>query len=201
MDKLPYQPGYAVTRTKAWSGYKRTSTGFVGNYIHKPSTGGWYNHYKRQRPSKVTKQYRKGNKMEDKSISPPTETQEQKGPTHTQSSESGYDTTGDLQTPKMNGRNEKEMNQTRPLKEVGSPSDSSVSSEENSSKMEKGNSSKEGQNVAEQLSDSSGSKSRSLVNVNVESSALRNLLKDLNRCDVSIRRYQNSLEHVSNAIY
>ena len=173
MEKISSHLG-SVTSSNKVGGARRLGTGFVGNYIHETSKGGWFNYSKRQRPSKLTRLRRnRNNKKEEKAVMSSREILAE-GVAQVRSSESGYDTTGDSQIPRVSSKEER-----KEMKE-GVLHFSSISSH------------------AGGLGDGSEKKSKDIVNINdVESSSLRKLLRDLNRCDVSIRRYQNSLQQVS----
>lgn len=178
MEKASLQLGIVEYPNKQ-EGSKRMSTGFVGNYIHETSMGGWHNHHKRQRQSKLTRHHRnRNNRTEEKNTPLSGETQEE-GVMRVRSSESGYDTTGDPQVPRVSGEEEKKATK----KEEVFLNVCSMSSH------------------AGGLDDGNDSKNQDFVNMkDVESSSLRKLLRDLNRCDVSLRRYQNSLQQVSKTL-
>lgn len=100
--------------------------------------------------------------------------------------------------PRTNGEEEEKCRDWLLKKDEESLSSSSASSKDGSSisSVVMESSSDGGRRDVRRLSDAKGKEYVSLNDV--EDSPLRKLLRDLNRCDVSIRRYQNTLQQVSN---
>ena len=161
---------------------RRMSPGYVGNYIYEPSTGGWYNHHRRQRPAKTPRHHQNKN---NKNIAPPERPREDE-PVHGQSSESGYDTNGDPQTPRKTKGS------------VAAPSNKSTRSDGSPARIRDGGRQSDGSRQSDDAQpNSSITSKKDTTSGSVENTALNKLLRDLNRCDVSIQRYRTSLQQVS----
>ncbi len=151
---------------------KRTSPGYVGNYIYEPRTGSW-NHHKKQKATKMPKQHPNRNHQ----IVAPLDIPREEETTQGQSSESGYDTNTDPLTPRRIKCNDDATSSS------SSSSDSLLSTGKD--------------NMENTENIKATSSSEPMQAAGGENSPLHKVLRDLSRCDVSLQRHKNAFQQVS----
>ena len=148
---------------------KRSSSSYVGNYIYEPrGTGAWYGYHKRQKTT--TRSAKHAHARNNKSRNPSGNSNEDSA--LAQSSESGYDTNGDASTPRKTRESE-----------LGEGFDQKFPA----SNLQAGGG---GGEVKDGSSDGKSDSKET-------STGMQKVLRDLNRCDVSLQKYRNSLQQVS----